>query len=298
MVLDQIGLSPRRPTAHGGLRISPVYWFVLPALVLVLATAVYPLLSVLGLSLQSPSGTVTIRNYTTALADPSVSNALRNTLVFAVASAALHILLGFVFALLLNQRLRPSFVALARTLLMFPWAMSPVAVAVLWRLFYSPELSPVPPLLSHLGIHTSWNLLGDTSTALAAVIAVNVWFSTPFFMLVILAALQAIPVELYEAARVDGATAAGTVRHVTVPMLAPVGLTLFVFDFVMAFVFYDLVWLMTQGGPVDSTEVLATLIYKVAFQRFDFPYASALAILAFLLMSLVVSVILALSRYE
>jgi len=149
-----------------------------------------------------------------------------------------------------------------------------------------------------LGFDVEWTLLANPNWALMAVIIANTWFALPFYMLMILASLQAIPKQLYEAASIDGAGIFHRFRFVTIPQLRNTLITLTIFDFIGAFVFFDLIWIMTGGGPVNSTEVLATYAYRLAFERFDFGYSAAVAVLMFLVMIAFSSVLVPLMQRD
>ncbi len=293
----------RLPVARAGVllkrRVSGGYWFVAPAILYFLLLSVYPMIDVIRMSLYSKTGIFSgIANFQRAVHDPLFLTALRQTIIFAGLSALFHIGIGLMLATILNQPMNRLFRTIARSVIMLPWSITPVVVAVMWRLIYHPHLSIVPTILEGLGFNISWALLASPQWALPAVTVANIWFSLPFYMLMILAAIQGISPELYEAASMDGATPFGCFRFVTLPGIRNTLVTLSIFDIVGAFIFFDLIWIMTRGGPMNSTEVLATYSYKMAFVRHDFGYASTIALLMFLVMLVISSMLLLLVRRE
>ncbi len=267
------------------------YLFLAPSLILLLALTVYPLFYVVRISLYryTPAGEVFVgaENFLRLLRDPFFFQSLWQTVLFIVGALSLEFLLGLALALLLDSHIRAR--GLWRSLLLLPMILPPVVVGVIWRLIYNPNFGVLNGLLQTLGLDTSrltW--LADPAVALAAVILVDVWEWTPFVFLILLAGLQAIPEEPYEAARVDGSSAWQTFRHVTLPLLAPailVALLLRTMDLLRLF---DQVFILTQGGPGFATETISLYIYKTAFRFFDFGYAAAMS-LALLVATLGVS---------
>jgi len=284
--LAQIGAVRRRSrTRRRRRRLNAGYLFVAPALLYLVVMSVYPMLYVFQLSLYNKSEEfVGLANFVRALQDSLFLLTVRQSLVFVLLSAVAHVGLGLLLAVLLNQPMNNLFRSTMRSLIMMPWAITPVVVAVIWRLLYNPHLSIVPTVLKSLGFNVRWMLLGDPTWALPAVVLANVWFSLPFYMLMLLASLQGIPKELYEAASIDGANVLQRFTHITVAHVRNILITLLLFDVIGAFVFFDLIWVMTKGGPVNSTEVMATYAYRQAFTRFDFGYSAAVAVLMFLIM--------------
>lgn len=258
------------------------YWFLAPSVALLLALTVYPFLYILRLSLyrMSPTGEVFVGadNFLRLARDPLFFQSLGQTLVLTAGALALEFGLGLGLALLLDSQIRGR--NLWRALLLLPMILPPVVVGVIWRLIYNPNFGVLNGALQLAGVDTTrltW--LADPSVALAAVIVVDVWEWTPFVFLILLAGLQAIPEEPYEAARIDGASAWQTFWHVTLPLLTPailVALLLRTMDLLRIF---DQVFILTQGGPGFATETISLYIYKTAFRFFDFGYAAAMSLL-------------------
>ncbi|MGQ9584109.1 MAG: carbohydrate ABC transporter permease [Anaerolineae bacterium] len=204
-----------------------------------------------------------------------------NTTLFTIASVILHILMGLGLALLLSANIVPWARALFRGILIVPWMFTAVIVAVSWRLILHP-FGIFNALLSSVGLmnlENPINWLGEVGLAMPALILINLWRGTPFVMLMLLAALQSVPAELYEAAAVDGAGTWARFRHVTIPIILPVVASVGLLDAIWNFRLFDLVFLTTGGGPLYSTHVLATYTYQLAFEGWEFGKASALAVL-------------------
>ena len=288
------GSSRARKVALLKRRLTP-YGFLTPTGVLLLILMVTPIIMVAMYALldgvitnQNPAF-VGFDNYAEVLGDPVFLTAVRNTLVFTITSVVVHFIIGLAFALMLNSPLLGDRTkGLFRVLYILPWLFTVAIVAVLWRLLLSPN-GVVNYLLGAVGVtdgNTEW--LASTSTALAAVTFINIWSGYPFFMISLLAGLQGIPRELYEAARVDGAGAWAQFRNVTLPMLRPIIISMALLDFIWTTQQFALIWMTTGGGPITSTEMLSTFTYKLAFTSYDFSVASAAAVLV-LLMSMVLA---------
>jgi multiple sugar transport system permease protein len=222
----------------------------------------------------------TLRNYEFVAADDVVRLAAWNTVTFTVASVAGHLVLGMAVALLLNERIRGR--AVFRNLALLPWMLPPAVVATGWAWLYHSPFGMLNPLLAGLGLLAApraW--LASPDTALGGVIVANLWRGFPFISLILLAGLQAIPGVLYESAGVDGAGAVRRFVHVTLPGVKRVLLIAATLDLINTVKYFDLIWVMTGGGPANRTEVFATLIYRVAFQFFRTGRAAALAVVMF-----------------
>ena len=271
------------------------YGFLSPTGVLLIILMVTPIIMVVSYSLLD--GVITNKNpafvgfanYMEVLTDPVFVTAVRNTLVFTISSVVVHFVIGLAFALMLNSPLLGNRTkGLFRVLYILPWLFTVAIVAVLWRLLLSPN-GVINYLLGTAGLtdgQTEW--LANPSTALAAVTFINIWSGYPFFMISLLAGLQGIPKDLYEAARVDGAGVVAQFRNVTLPMLRPIIISMALLDFIWTTQQFALIWMTTGGGPITATEVLSTFTYKLAFTQYEFSVASAAAVLV-LLMSMVLA---------
>ena len=280
-------------------KILSAYWFVLPAMLFFVLLAVYPSGYVAFLSIfAGTKGTAiaahftNFANFTAILQEnPFFGKVLLQTLYYAGIATLLHLILGFSIALILNSfPLNRTFIRTTRTLFLIPWAISPTVVAIMFRLLLHPQVGPIAILLRSSGSNIFFGPLGDPKYALMAVTFTNVWMFTPFYLLMILSAMQAIDPVLYEAAVVDGANGQQQIFFITIPSIKNSILTLGIFDFVTTAGYFDLTWIMTQGGPVNSSEVLATLIYRTAFQGFEFGVAAAIGMILFVI-SITVSIL-------
>ena len=281
--------------AHIANRLEP-YLLISPTVILVIGLMVVPISIVIGYSLmdnvitdQTPQF-VGIANYLTILAQPAFWNAALNTLIFTVASVVVHMVIGMLFAILLNSKAIGRLPrAVFRAIYILPWIFTASVIAVLWRLLLDPS-GVINYLLTSLGIlHQAVPWLATPTTALAAVTLINIWSGYPFFMISLLAGLQGVPTELYEAARVDGAGAIRQFRSVTLPALRPIVYSMALLDMLWTTQQFTLIWATTGGGPLETTEVLSTFTYKLAFNSYEFSMASTSAVLI-LLASLVVAV--------
>ncbi len=255
--------------------------FVMPAVVLLSLVTVYPLLSVLYLSLcrKLPlfdiSKFVGLDNYFFLLKDDRFSNALRNTVYFTAVSVSMELFLGLAVALLLNRKF--PFKGIATATVLVPWAIPTVVSARMWEWMYNTDFG----VLNHLlGVKVNW--LGSAFWAMNAAVLMDVWKTTPFVVILLLAGLKVIPRELYQAARIDGASGWQIFRRITLPLLMPVILVVLIFRTLDAFRVFDAVYVLTGGGPANATETLSIYAYKVLFQTLQFGYGSTLSVVVFL----------------
>jgi multiple sugar transport system permease protein len=267
------------------------YSFVVPALALLFAIVLIPMLvaaylSVHRVRLVSPRaafmGFATtfngLANYREILSDPVFWNALGHTLTFASFTVIGALALGLALALLLDSGVRGA--SVWRALMLLPWVIPPIVGGSTWAWMLETRYGVLNNLIRAVypsADPIAW--LADPSLALLAVSITNVWLRTPFMMVVLFAGLQAIPPELHEAAAVDGASAWDRFRHVTLPQLRHVILVATVLQAIWSFRDFDVIQLMTGGGPGRATEVVTTLIYRVSFETFRFGPAAAMGVL-------------------
>jgi ABC-type sugar transport system permease subunit len=231
---------------------------------------------------------VGFENYTDLATDPVALQSVITTLIFVTVSVALELLLGLGMALILNEIVRGR--GLFRAVVLIPWAMPTVVSSQMWRFIFNDRYGLSNFVL--FGGDTARYLapLADPTFALVAVIVAEVWKTTPFAALILLAGLQMIPDELYEAADIDGASSWQKFRYVTAPLIKPAFLVALLFRTIDALRVFDLVYVMTQGGPADATNVLQFYGYKKTFAEGMVGYGSAIAVAVFLL-SLLLSLI-------
>ncbi len=255
--------------------------FVMPALALLSVVTLYPIAYVFYLSLQRKllifniSRFIGLENYVFLLRDERFWNALRNTVYFTAVSVTLELVLGLCIAMLLNRHFRGK--GMVRALVLLPWAIPTVVSAKMWEWMYNTDFGILNYLL---GIKINW--LGSPFWALNAAIFMDVWKTTPFVAILLIAGLQVIPEDLYRAARVDGAGSWHVFRKITLPLLKPVVLVVLLFRTLDAFRVFDAVYVLTGGGPANTTETLSIYAYKILFQTLQFGYGSTLSVIVFL----------------
>lgn len=261
------------------------YLLVAPTVAVLVALSIYPLVYAVRVGFQTGSGAGarwSLANFTRLASDDFFFDALLHTLVYAATALTFEFLLGLGLAVLVNGRMRGR--GLFRALLLVPMMLPPVVVGVVWRLMLNPNFGAINGTLRGAGVNTE-SLLWTASPklALASVIAVDVWQWTPFMFLVLLAGLQAIPQEPYEAAVIDGSSTWQTFKHVTLPLLKPailIALLLRTMDLLRVF---DQIFILTEGGPGFATETISLYIYRAAFRFGDFGYAAAMSFVLLLL---------------
>ena len=269
--------------------------FLAPALVLYAGFMVYPVLRTFYNSVHTikPQGVqefVGLANFTTLLsADPTFWKAVGNTAIFAVIATIADVLGGLLIALCLFSR--PPFAKLLRVVWFTPVLMSYVVVGVIWVWIYDYDWGLANSVLRWLGLgawEQSW--LGDPRTALGSVMVTHIWKWLGFNMIVFLAALSALPSEVLGAAELDNCGWFAKLVHIVIPMLRPTIVNLTVLSFIGKMMIFDLVWIMTGGGPLWSTETVSTYVYKRAFDwnTFDLGYPSAIAVLWFFIIMIFV----------
>jgi len=262
------------------IRLNTGVAFTLPCLMLLLLVLAFPALAAVANSftpIWSKAKTFTLDNYTRLVQDQSFWESLQVTILFVAYTVVMHLALGLVVALALNADIRGIW--LFRVIAILPWTIPDVISGLVWRFMYDPTAGIINYFLAHLGLQNPYiEWLSHPRLALPSVIFADVWRGYPFVMLILLAGLQAIPKELYEAARVDGASALQEFRHITIPGLARMVQVALALDVIWQFRRFGLVYNMTQGGPGNATDILPLAIYRQFFKYFNFEYASAMAV--------------------
>lgn len=272
-------------------RLEPLWAFLdrnfrlltlLPALILLLALTVFPMVELLWMSTSAISfenaGLVRepafLQNLDKLFDDWIYRRALTNTLIFVIVSTSIEMVLGFALALAVSELIRGR--GIVRTTMLLPILVPPVAIGSMWRLMYNPEFGVINSVFSWVGLGP-FDLLGSTSTALMAIVVVDVWHWTPLVFLILLAGLEALPDDVMEASSIDGATYRQKLVHIIIPLMWPSLLVAFVFRSIVAFKVFDQVFLLTSGGPGTSTEVVSLYVYKVFFAENQLGYGAMLA---------------------
>ncbi len=296
----------RRPAARPGaerlpgegpwrlLTVSPALlifalFTVLPIVTLVLM-AVHHVTWVEGASVWTFVG---LDNFRALAGDNLFRAGILNTLIFALTAVGAQMVLGFVLALLVSDiKLGKT---LYRTIFLLPILVPGIVIGAIWKLMYNFDFGIINQTLGTIGIPPQ-NWLGEPMLALASIIVVDIWHWTPFCFLLLLAGLQSLPQDIFEAARVDGATPWQRLWHVTLPLMLPTIAVTFVFRAIIAFKVFDEIFLLTGGGPGTATEVLSFTIYRRFFTEDRVGYGSAMSLVTFLGVALIIIVAMNLSR--
>lgn len=257
----------------------------LPALLAILGIVLIPMFQSLGqsffqrdLARPANNGFIGLLNYVNLLQDGRYLNSLFATFRFSLLSVVIELVLGVSIALVLNK----NFVGrgFVRGLMILPWAMPSIVNAAMWKWIYNADYGALNALLSQLGIIDQYQIwLSDPVWATVLVILANVWKETPFVVIMVLAALQTIPEDLYEAANVDGSSPWQSFFNITVPLILPVLMIVSMLQFIWGFQTYELISIVTGGGPFSTTEMVTLRVYATTFRSLRFGYGSAMAYL-------------------
>ncbi|BAY85012.1 binding-protein-dependent transport systems inner membrane component [Calothrix parasitica NIES-267] len=263
---------------------------LIPAMLLLLLVFGYPIARAFWLSLFTENlGTQLqpvfsgLDNYGRMMGDGRFWQSFLVTTIFTSASVILELLFGLVIALVLNQQFFGR--GLIRTTAILPWALPTALIGLAWAWIFNDQYGVANDILLRLGlIQTGINWLGEPTLAMIAVIVADVWKTTPFISILLLAGLQSISADLYEAHSIDGATPWQSFRQITLPLLIPQILIAVLFRFAQAFGIFDLISVMTGGGPGGATEVVSLYIYSTIMRYLDFGYGAALVVVTFMLL--------------
>ncbi|MFQ6066030.1 MAG: carbohydrate ABC transporter permease [bacterium] len=272
-------------------------FFLTPTVAVLISIVIFPLVFSLSLSFHDWNiirakgwSWAGIGNYRTILfQDPYFRSAFKVTLLYLAGTVPLQFGLGLVVALVLH-RITEKIIGFLRTALIIPTTMTPVVVGMIWRLMYNPDLGMLNYFLTRFGF-SPVNWTGTPGTALPSVMMADIWEWTPFIALILLAGLQALPQEPFEAGLVDGASSWQTFRYITLPLLSPAMLVALLIRLMDSFKTFDLIFVLTQGGPGMSTEILNYYTYRYGFKFFHLGYASALSWLLLVVVT-IISIIL------
>jgi len=265
------------------------YLLLAPTIAVLGALSVYPLIYAIKVSLQADTATGvrwTFSNFSRLASDHFLLSALSHTFIYCAAALTLEFFLGLGLALLLNGAFRGR--TIFRSLLLVPMMLPAVVVGVVWRLMLNPNYGAINGTLKWFGVNTdalTWT--ASPKLAMVSVILVDVWQWTPFVFLCLLAGLQAIPQEPYEAALIDGSSRWQTFRNITLPLLQPAILIVLLLRTMDLLRVFDQIFILTEGGPGFATETVSLYIYRTAFRFFDFGYAAAISFLLLVITNLV-----------
>ncbi|MFY7804246.1 MAG: carbohydrate ABC transporter permease [Limnoraphis robusta] len=269
---------------------------ILPALFILALVFIYPIARAFWLSFFTENLATQLQpifsglyNYSRLVGDSRFWQSLWNTSVFTLISITIELILGMGIALILNQSFRGR--GFVRTSALIPWALPTAVMGLAWAWIFNGQYGVVNDLLQRLGLmETSITWLGDPTRAMFALIVAEVWKTTPFISILLLAGLQSISLDLYEAHSIDGATPIQSFRQITLPLLMPQIIIALLFRFAQAFGVFDLVQVMTGGGPAGSTETVSIYIYATVRRYLDFGYGAALVVVTFFLLVIAVAI--------
>ncbi|WP_049947516.1 carbohydrate ABC transporter permease [Candidatus Halobonum tyrrellensis] len=278
------------------------YGLVIPATLLMLLIIVYPTVRAVWMSFHqrsflSPeeSTWVGIANYEALLEDPVFTQAFVHTIIFTVGAVVAMYVLGLGLALLLRNNL-PG-VGYLRSLSMVPWVIPPVVIVIIWTWMFQVDYGLVNLISQQFGGPNKY-WFGDYDLALPLVMMLRVWKDTPFVAIALLASMQSIPPEYYEAAKIDGAGAVQQFRHITLPNISYISMVMIVTEVIAAFNSFQMIYIATGGGPVNQTEVLGTYVYQQAFGEYMLGYAAAVGIVMLALLTLFTAVYIKVENTE
>jgi multiple sugar transport system permease protein len=281
-------------------RVLP-YLLIAPALLIVLAVIVYPIAygirqSFLNFRFGHSVGSIGLDNYRQLFSDPAFGQALWVTLKFVVLAVSIEVVLGLALALLVAREL--PFTRIARTILVIPMIVTPIVVGIVFRLIYASDVGLLTTLRTDIFGSGSVFILDKGWSAFLGLVALDVWEWTPLMFLILLAGLQSLPVEPFEAARVDGAGAWRTFVDHTLPMLRPVLAVAIALRTIDAFTTFDQVFVLTKGGPGTSTQLISIYGYNTTFKFDEFGYGTAMLLTVALVVLAVAALTVRLIRRE
>lgn len=278
--------------------------FLLPTLFFLGVFVVWPIISSFQLSFYDWNGIdptreyVGLENWDRLIQDEIFRKAFRNNITVVVLSLVIQLPLAMMLAILLEQQgWFRHFARLFKTVFFFPMLMSSVAIGILFKYVYDPVFGIINPALEAIGLD-SWThaWLGDTDVVLFAVIAVICWQYTPFYMILFLAALTGVPEDLRDAARMDGATETRYYWSVALPLVRGTVRIAAILSLIGSLKYFDLIWVMTEGGPTNASELMATYMYKKAFPSFEMGYGSTVASALFIIVMVISVIVFTMTR--
>ena len=281
--------KPKYPVKKSLRRVIEPYLFLSPVVILMCLLLMLPIILVISYSFYdnvlntNDSTWVGLENYKTVLTDRVFLSSIKNTVIFVVLNVVFHLLIGMALALMVNVKCFSSRVKAGfRVVYMLPWMFNATVVAILWKLLLNAN-GVVNYLLSQFNMiagPVEW--LSDRSIVFWVLTFINIWAGYPFYMISILAGLQGISSDLYEAAQIDGASSVQSFFYITLPQLKPILISIAMLDFIWTTQNFSLIWLLTAGGPSHATEMMSTYVYKTAFTSYQYSQASAAAVIILL----------------
>ena len=276
--------------------------FILPAVILMFLMVIFPTLFAVYTSMsrwnltESQTSTfIGFANYINLLQQTRFWESLGRTFIFTTISTSMTIVIGMVLALMLNRELPGK--NILRTFLIIPMIITPVVVGLTWRFMFNPELGMINYFLSLIGLEKI-AFLGRTQTSLASVMVTDIWQYTPFALLILLAGLESLPKEPYEAAEIDGANTFQTFRQITLPMMRSPIIVAVLFRVMFSFNTFDTIYVMTGGGPGRSSETLTMYAYRLGFEQWHLGESAAVALIMLVIITFLSRLILRALRQE
>ena len=285
----------RRPDEYSFQRNIHGYLLIAPAIFAILLLSVYPLLQGIWISLlnydmtkaNAPNfGTFAgLKNYLVVFANSKYRNAVMNSVVWTLVNIVIQLALAMGVALILNEKLKGR--GVFRTMALLPWAIPAAISALTFSALYDTKIGVFNAILIRLGIlKEGYSFLGNVTSAMPAVIVANVWKSTPFLMIFILAALQGVSYDMYESGAIDGAGKLKRFLYITIPNNNETMSVAVILNLNSIFNNFNAIWLLTKGGPLDSTEIMYTYAYRQAFVDHKFGYAAATSVVIFIVIAI------------
>lgn len=282
--------SPRHQLRQAKLgKTMQPYLYLLPAMILIAGLLFVPIFMAIGYSffdnvIVNPNPQwVGVENYKAVLGDKVFQGSMKNTAIFVTLNVVFHLIIGMALALMVNaKRLGAAPKAVFRVIYMLPWMFNATVIAILWKLMLNANgiVNYLLTTINAIGLPVEW--LSNRSLTLWVLTFINIWAGYPFYMISILAGMQGIPADLYEAASIDGATHFRSFFHITLPQLKPILISIAMLDFIWTTQNFSLIWLLTAGGPAHATEMMSTYVYKTAFTSFQYSKASTAAVIILL----------------
>lgn len=290
----KVKTQKRRPDEYSFRRNINGYLLIAPAVLAILLLSVYPLLQGIWISFLNYDMTKTntsdfgtfagIKNYLVVFANSKYRNAVANSVLWTLINIVAQLVLAMVVALVLNEKLKGR--GVFRTMALLPWAIPAAISALTFSALYDTQIGVFNAILIRLGVlKEGYSFLGNVPTAMPAVIVANVWKSTPFLMIFILAALQGVSYDMYESGAIDGAGKWKRFLYITLPNIKEPMAVAVILNLISIFNNFNAIWLLTQGGPLDSTEIMYTYAYRQAFVDHKFGYAAATSVVIFIVIA-------------
>ena len=287
--------NKRRPDEYSFQRNIHGYLLIAPAILAILLLSVYPLLQGIWISLlnydmtkaNAPNfGTFAgLKNYLVVFANSKYRNAVMNSVVWTLVNIVIQLALAMGVALILNEKLKGR--GVFRTMALLPWAIPAAISALTFSALYDTKIGVFNAILIRFGIlKEGYSFLGNVTSAMSAVIVANVWKSTPFLMIFILAALQGVSYDMYESGAIDGAGKLKRFLYITLPNIKEPMAVAVILNLISIFNNFNAIWLLTKGGPLDSTEIMYTYAYRQAFVDHKFGYAAATSVVIFIVIAI------------